>query len=340
MTTPRDGFGLDATPEDRIALFELIRDELTNRAIGVSPDVIPRLALIGTQHLAGDGGGRMVLRGPSGSGKSFLARTMGHILGAFGVPGVPGGPGVPVLRISCGMLSEMNWSGSDLGNEVARLFDSLRGGHPSRIAELAARAVVILEDLDHCRLAGAYGSQSTRDYRQGKQQGLAALLKGEAIPGTEHGGTSKSWSGERALIIINARFDGLRDPAAADDISDWGVLPEMAEYLAAAHTFVLAPPAGEALERILLGGISQLSERFTSFGYALHVAPETISYLVRAMSARGSGHGVLQARTRLEQAASTLLLDALERRLPADEVVTLAPDHVVPPPVARGMWRE
>ena len=331
MMTPQDGSGFDAiTPEDRLALYELIRDELTRRAIGVSPDVIRQLTLIGTQHIAGDGGSRVVLRGASGSGKSFLARTIGHVLGALGVP---------VLRVSCGMLSELNWSGSDLGDEVARLFDSLRGGHPSRIAELAARAVVILDDFEHARLPGSYSSRATRDYRQGKQQGLAALLKGEVIPGSDHA-PSKSWSAERALIIVAARFEGLRHPAAADDISDWGVLPEMAEYLAAAHTFVLEPPAGEALERILFGGIPEMCERFASFGYSLQVAPETISYLVRAISVRGSGGGVLQARSRLEHAASTLLLGALERRMARGAVVTLAPDHVVPPPAARGMWRE
>lgn len=220
------------------------------------------------------------------------------------------------------------------------MFDGLRGGHPSQNAELAARAVVVLDDFDHARLSGSYGSRTTRDYREGKQNGLASLLKGEAIPGVERYGASKSWSAQRALIIVNARFDGLPDPAAADDIGRWGTLPELAEYLAAAHTFVLAPPAGKELKLILHGGIGSLRERFALYGYELHVAPEAISYLVRAMSERGSGGGALQARTRLEHAASALLLEALEQRLPVGEVVTLAPDHVLPPPVTRGMWRE
>ena len=108
MTTPPEGLGLYAdTPEDRLALFELIRDELTNRVGGVSPDVIRQLALIGTQHIVEDRGSRVVFRGPSGAGKTFLARTLADVLG-----GLPVLWGLPVLSINCGLLAEMNFQGT------------------------------------------------------------------------------------------------------------------------------------------------------------------------------------------------------------------------------------
>lgn len=108
MTAPRDDFLFDAvTPADRVALFDLIRDELCSRAIGVAPDIVRRLALIGTQHLAGDAGARVLFRGPGGAGKSFLARTLAEILD------------LPVLLINSGLIAEMNWSGFDIADAVA-----------------------------------------------------------------------------------------------------------------------------------------------------------------------------------------------------------------------------
>lgn len=314
-----------ATVEDRVTLFQLIRDELETRAAGLSTNDVPRLALIATEHIAGDAGAHVVLRGPSS--KSFLCRTLGEILD------------LPVLSVHCGLTAEQNWSGgADLTTTIDQL-QSLIARRPPAIAQrIAAKAIVVLEDFDQTKLAGSYDNASTRNYRQGKQNGFAALLKGEPIPGTGPG--TKWWSAKNALVIVNGRFDGLRHPAAAGDYADWGTIPALAEQLARADTFLLEPPSGPALERIIRGMTAGLADRFEAFGFMLRIAPEAISYLVCTMASMNAEGGVQQARACLDQAAAALLLDALGRSLPPGEVVTLAPDHIVAPPAARGMWRE
>jgi hypothetical protein len=315
------------TTSDPRAVFEIIRDELEKAAIGVPGETIRRLALIGAEHLAGVGGARVVLRGPGGSGKTHVSQLLAEILDR------------PVLRINAGILSEQNWSGFDLSDAVAQLRNAIPTDLKSVAEYLTARAVVIVEDFDYTRLASTYSSASTRDYRQGKQNSIAALLKGEPIPSAGFG-PAEPWSAKDALVIMNGRFDELGALTTAEDYADWGIMGDLAGQLARAHTFFLTPPTAHSLQVILERMTPAFARRFNAFGYRLQVPPETISFVMRWVSSTRVENSVAVGQARVEQAAASLLIDALQERRAPGTVLILAPDHIRTPPPARGFWRE
>lgn len=318
-----------ASYDDRRALYELVRDGLLESGT-LDGEIARCLSLVLVGHLAGDGG-RVLLRGAPGAGKTAIARS------------VASAADLPLLEIDAGMLAEMNWSGADLAFFLQRLYDDLRQAYPPHaVPMIAEHACVFIHSLDSVRVPGTYtGTEATRDHREGKQQGLAALCSGGAIPVSTGPGSGHVWRGGAALRIVSAEFDGLRaGQPDAEALISWGLTPSLARALAVFSFFELPPVSPAWIGGAVLRGVRSLQERFLAFGFHLEVTDQVIRYVTHALSSGRNTGGPIAASQWIAQAAEAALIRLLEEGAPVGARFTLARDDVTLPEPARGIWRE
>ncbi len=260
------------TPADRRALYDLIADGLRRAGFDGSP--ARRLALAAVDHFDGTGA-RLLLEGDGVVSGIALVRSLVQLLD------------LPSAEVDAGGLSETNWEGADLPWHLARLQARLAQTFPlASVAALSERAVVHLHHLERLRLPGSYGAKATTtaEYRTGKQTSILPLLEGTPIPVDLGSGKGFTWDGSRALIVVSGTFAGLPPRPHAEDLADWGLLPEVAQGLSAFTTLRIDPPSPEATVRAINDGIRALQVRFLSFGLRLEVTPQVIRHVTEAVT--------------------------------------------------------
>lgn len=332
-TGPSGEWLFPASRGDVHTLFHLLRDALRRELVGHRPE-IDRLVLLGTRHLARDlvppgAPLRALILGPSGSGKSTLLRAFARVLG------------LPHVLIPGPTMAEMNWSGSDAADFLRQLYEGVVSpAERARAADLAERAVVVIDGVDALRLPGRYASASTRDYQLGRQRSLLPLVGDGVIP-IERGSRSASWPSRRALVIASGVFPGLKvEIPGAEDLADWGLIPEVADRLASGTVLRLSGPTREDLPVILEQGLDGVKEAFALFGYRLSVSPEAIAFVADQVRGTTHGTGVRGAIGWLTDAAEQVLARLVRDQAPAGTQHMLAPDDVNVVQESRGLWRE
>ncbi len=316
------------TAADRHSLYAMVRDALEERfPTWVEP--VRRLAIAAVRHLDGKGG-RILLRGDAGTRATKLVRGFAEVLG------------LPYLEIDAGMLAETNWSGGDIGFYLDRLHAEIAQQYPpSSALGLTERACVLVDQLDQVRLAGGYANSSTRDYREGKQQSLAPLFGDGVIPVAPSKASGFLWHSARALVVATACFDDLpsRRPDEAD-LVEWGLLPPLAQALAAGIWINLDPPTAAEIGAQVSREIQHLVDRFLEFGYHLQVAPQVVGYVTRAVTVGPYTGGAASAAGWIRAAVELALIRMLEDGAQPGDAWVLAVDDLSLPGPPKGMWRE
>lgn len=313
--------------DDRAALYRLIRDALGAEVVG-SYEVVRQLALVGTRHLSGEGG-RVFIRGAAGTGKTTLVRTLARVLD------------IPYMQVDTRSLAETNWAGTDLPAYLEILYEELQRDYPpALVPHLAARALVFIDDADSLRLPERYSSSTTRDYQTGRQQSLVPLVGNGVIPIKRGRGAERSWSSKQALVVVAGRFDGIdADVTDAGSLTSWGLVPALADKLAACSHVQLQELEFADVRRMLRREAERLVVSFRAFGVDLVVSGEVLAFMVNAWRSGQYEGGIAVAKGWLRTAAERVLVEVLESKATVGARVVLAPDDVRLPGDWSAFWR-
>ncbi len=275
--------------------------------------LVQRLALAATHHIVEPASAvRLTLVGPSGTGKTTMARAVARLTNR------------PFVELSVTDLAQTGWQGpqlsellsESLSNQVRLLHLEGKGTR----ADLSKEPVLFLDEFDKC----AYGGHvdTARGHYLGKQQTMLGLLgsNGHVLIGSE------SVSTARMMIICAGVFDGLREtpyPMPAD-VEALGFMHELVERMG--PIFLLEPLRGTPLEKVLRKGIEAKLTTAKAFGYELEISPEAICYTARAIARERAGprSGV----SWLAAAADECLGRLLDSDAPAGSRAILSPDDL------------
>lgn len=290
--------------------FARIRDHLRRDVVG-HEDAIDHLSVMGVQHLLGQHGQRLLLVGPSGVGKTTLARSLAAALD------------VPFLLVDVAELAETNWHGVQLADSITELWTATSGSE-----SLMARALVVLDEIDKVTREGSVGAGS--DYRRGKQESLLGLLGGAEVRYGTGGGRERDnvWSARRAIVIGAGVFPGLprgRDPSPADFIR-LGLMSELVERFGLVMR--LAPLDAASLIEVLRRGTQSAVELFATFGLELRVPDTVLSYVASAVASGIGEAGPRSGVSCLLGAAQRRLVELLREDACEGMRCTLSPDDV------------
>lgn len=314
-------------PDDALVLFRIFHDELES-SIGRRPET-PRLALLAVRHVLGEEMLRLLLIGAPGVGKTFMARRLSEMLD------------VPFLEFSVSSMVEEGWKGAGPSEHLATLYKqaALTSATQTAAKRAAERAVLLVDELDKAREAPPGASSSTRDNRIGKQLSLLPLIGDGKITIERASGDHLEWRSRGALVVCAGVFDGLEaESPSAEDLTDWGLLPELAERLAFGTILRVRAPDRAHLIRVLYSSLAPIQGLFSRFGYRLGASEEVLHYLVNHLIE--AGHGARSGMGILRSAAEEALLALITGNAEIGTVRILQPDDVRIPRPAKGIWRE
>lgn len=333
-SAPRDLWPLlPENPQDMHVLFALIREELQRPIVG-HEQIVAQLALLGAMHIAQDALpsrplSRALIIGGAEAGKTMVALRLAKVLD------------LPWVHIPATSVAETNWRGTDVTELIGSMYKDVVRNHPTGdTAELAERAVVIIDDIDHLRLPGRYtGSPQTHDYQAGRQRSLVPLV-GDGVLPVEVGSQHIYWPSRRALVISLGRFAALEPtPSSPEHLVDWGMIPELARALCRGRVLRIPELGDVQRRRLMQGEVRSLKHAFRLCGYRLTVSDEALSDLTDHLSSVG-GSDFAAARSLLHDAANRALIRLLSDGAQYRTQYVLAPDDLEPPPEAPGLWRE
>lgn len=250
------------------------------------------------RHVLGANGQRLTLIGPSGVGKTTMARSLAEILG------------LPRMLIEVGNLAETNWKGRTIRDHLATLHG--RAAENARLGDMD-RAVVFLDEIDKVQTPEGEGA-SSQSYHKGKQQSLLAVLGGDQkiwySPSGEEPFT-EPWSSSSALVIAAGVFDGLPgEPPTPQDLVEWGMMPELVERMG--QLIRLQPLDREQLTEVIRREASDLADTFRTCGYQLRITRSALNGVAERIRRCGEKAGPRSGATWLRQSAIDGLIRLLE----------------------------
>jgi ATP-dependent Clp protease ATP-binding subunit ClpX len=249
----------------------------------------------------------ILLIGPTGSGKTLLARTLARILD------------VPLAITDATGLTETGYVGEDVESVLSALLAAAEGRLP-----LAARGIVYIDEIDKIARREV-GSLVSRDVSgEGVQQGLLKILEGTLIGVPREGRRSAQqemipFDTRDVLFICGGAFNGLEGIVAArttsaalgfaaqprgrqeasellaatrpEDLVKFGLIPEFVGRLPVIAT--LSELSQEDLVRILQEPrnalVRQYEKLFQMDGVALRFTRGALEEIARIALARKSG---------------------------------------------------
>lgn len=283
--------------------------EAVERALLGQPGLSRRLALIGTAHIFGVRRQRVLLAGPTGSGKTHSATVLADVLER------------PLVQVDMGDVTTTGWRGVDIPDLLDMLAERSKDGLDG--------SVLHLDEIDKVRLDGELHGNS-RQASVGLMTSLLALLDGRAV--TPDDGRDQLQT-DGVLVIGTGAFDGrfIHRPPSNRDLVEWGWLPEMAARWT--ERLCLAPvdrrAAMDLLRRSNRSVQVRLAPLTSALGVEIEVSAEALAYVVDLWLR--SGTDFRTASEWLVEAARRRLVKAIEEG--GAEAITLAPDDLaIPPP--------
>lgn len=301
-----EGHDSDQTAREQ---YQQIRRGLEEHIFGRA-DLCRHLSLAGVAHLSGVTHQRMLLVGPTGSGKTHAARTLARVLGR------------PFLQIDMAEVTQTGWHGLDMPIILAALARQASGRLDG--------AVLLCDEMDKVRV-GADARGPSLEFSLGVQASLLALLDGQPVtPDTGH--LQMETAG--LLVIGTGAFGGefAKSPPSTDDLVRWGWMPELAARWG--ERLCLSPPDRlEALELLRSSERSvgrRLEPLTRALGIPVEVPEEVLSYVADHWLRTGADYR--SAAEWIITAARLRLIHALDTGSTAP--IMLAPDDIVTPHVS------
>ena len=282
--------------------YQRIRQVLTQTIIG--DQLISDLALIATAHARGVRNQRVLLCGPTSSGKSHSARALAEAA-----------TGASYLRVAVPDLSATGWRGGQL-NEV------LDGWIPSA---RETGGVLLLDEVDKVRLiAGSDGN--SRQSQLSMMASLMPLL--DAHPITTD--SSAQLDTDRLLIVGSGAFEGRFDsrPPTTDELISWGWTAEFAGRWS--QRLCLSLPDRAGAMALLRGSERSVGRRLgpllEAFEIGIHVPEHVIAYAADMWLALGTDYRT--AAEWLLAGARACIIRHLDGAGPAGARLELTPDDL------------
>jgi len=249
LTAPGSLVSAAADPRDTLArILEAFANAFGANAGAQADAVLTQLAMLLTQYTHGVFPLRLVITGPTGSGKTRLLHTIASVLK---VPGVV----IPVTD-----LSETGWRGAQVG-DICRLLhpEHFRSDGLSRKVTVPTQrvelpAVILLDEIDKLALTHAAGrfDGTAAAARLGKQMSLLPVLYplSDLLVQSDDSSLPFRWSLQSAVILCSGAFMQLPQDRrhTAADLCSVGFLPELVERMGP----VLTLPSPSAATRAML----------------------------------------------------------------------------------------
>lgn len=285
--------------------------ELERRIVG-RPQLCLDLALSGTAHLVGVQGQRLLLCGPTGSGKTHAAVALAESINR------------PHLVISVGDLTTTGFRGADINDLVAALDSQSTPTGPG---------VLVLDEIDKARLIPE-ASGNSYSAQNGLIVSLLGLLDGRAVtPDDSHGDQVETAS---ILIVGTGAFDDryTRRPPTTDDLVAWGWTPEFAARWGQrlCLSAVSRREAFDLLRRSDRSPGRRLEPLLTALDLRVHLPDALVWYAVDRWMAIGCDYRT--AAEWLLHATRARIVEHLRSGGEAGATLELAPDDLPHIPVA------